>query len=261
MKKCIIMISLSAFFVTKNFAQNQEDNPLQKWSVASIKSNDVPAQLIYVSFDPTTNTLFGKSACNNFNGLISFNPKKQTFKTGNFISTMMMCDEEKMKWENEFMMLISNQKKLNYVHENRMIRVFNKKKEVMVLHKYNEEAPSGSTNPSYVSFMQENKWKLIQMEGENYMNNDVYLEFDISKNQIFGKSACNRYFGSYNIKGETIEIGMLGGTKMACENEINIIESRFLEILSNRTLRFDIADQVLNLYQNDRIVLMFGLMK
>lgn len=261
MKKYGIILWLGVFFVINIFAQNEDEQQIQKWAVASLNGNNVPAQLIHVSFDPSTNTLFGKSACNNFNGPISFNPKKQTVKTGNFITTMMMCDEEKMKWEGEFLAVLSNKKKLKYVYDNRMIRVFDKKKEIMVLHQYNDVAPAGSIDPSYVQFMQENKWTLIQIQGETYQNADVSLEFDSSKNQIFGKSACNRYFGSYNIKGETIEFGMLAGTKMACEEEKNKMEIRYLEILSQQNFRYDIADQVLNLYQSDKIVLMFGLIK
>lgn len=261
MKKYVMMVSLGAVLIMNMFAQEREEPQLEKWAVASLDGKELPAQWIYICIDPVTNTLFGKSACNSFNGAISLNQKKQTFTTGNFITTMMMCDEEKMKWEEQFLQLLSNQKKLKYVYENRMIRVLSKKKEIMVLQKYNEEAPVGSGSPSYAQFMQENTWKLIQIEGENYMSDDVYLTFDTSNNKVAGKSACNRYLGSYTIKGEMIEMGMLGSTKMACDEEKKAVEYHYLGILSDNTFRYDVADQVLNFYKDDKIVLMFGLSK
>ena len=47
---------------------------------------------------------------------------------------------------------------------------------------------------------------------------------------------------------------------MACIGEEgNKTEQKMLSYLNNKDLRFDVADQTLNFYLNDRLVMMFGI--
>ncbi len=260
--KNIILIGCFIYSSIQVFGQEKSEQNLEKWTVFSLNDKEVPAQLIYFSYDPATSTLFGKSACNNFNGKLEINTKKNTLKTGNFISTMMLCQGDKMQWEKEFIETISNQKKIKYKYENRTIVVLNKNKKIMVLHPYNESAPAGVLDASYLKYMQENKWKLIQMDGKQ-MDAGILadLHFTSAELKASGTSGCNRYFGEYKIEGNTIHFSKIGTTKMACEENKMKIEKRFLEILNTDAIRFDIADQTLNFYIKDTLVLMFGIEK
>lgn len=84
------------------------------------------------------------------------------------------------------------------------------------------------------------EWQVEQLKGEDISAHEVTLQF-MADGSIAGRSGCNRYFGRYDISGEGIQITGLGGTKMACEQDIMEIEHSFLEELSE-TLRFTMQE-------------------
>jgi heat shock protein HslJ len=51
----------------------------------------------------------------------------------------------------------------------------------------------------------------------------------------------------------------MAGTMMACSPELNKLEQEFLKTIGDKTFKYDIADQTLNFYQNNKLVLMFGM--
>jgi heat shock protein HslJ len=60
---------------------------------------------------------------------------------------------------------------------------------------------------------------------------DVTLEFN-QGNQISGSAGCNSYSGTATIAGETVKVGPLMSTKMACANQAaNTQETVFLMAL------------------------------
>ena len=65
---------------------------------------------------------------------------------------------------------------------------------------------------------------------------EITLVFD--GDRISGKSACNRYFAGVKETGELpgdLRISGIGGTRMACPEEIMALENRYLEALGNVT--------------------------
>jgi len=60
----------------------------------------------------------------------------------------------------------------------------------------------------------------------------MFVRFD-SDDKVIGHGGCNRFFGSYKIAGDRIEIGPLGATRMACPEPIMEREVRFLQALGN----------------------------
>lgn len=258
MKQIFLITSLGMALAT-GFAQDS-DKVLDKWTVHTLHGNEVPSQIIFFTIDPANSMVSGSSGCNRFSGQILLNSKKQTVKTQKFMSTMMMCEGDRMKWEDEFLKTITDKNKLSYKFENRVVKVYSRKAEIMTLHKYNDSA-NVVGNPSYTKFIQENKWNLIQLDGKEYKGNDITMQFDMADGKISGKSACNNYFGGYKIEGHIINFTQIGGTRMMCESEKNKAESRFLEILSTPEINFDAADQTFNLYIDNKLVLMFGIVK
>jgi len=78
--------------------------------------------------------------------------------------------------------------------------------------------------------------------------------------KVNGNSGCNNFFGTYSTTENTITFKGLGSTRMAClDQETSEIESKILKYLSDATVNFDVADQTLNFYNNDRLIMMFGL--
>lgn len=107
-------------------------------------------------------------------------------------------------------------------------------------------------------FVLKQKWKLIQMNGVAQSNSPVYFTFDGANKRIGGKSGCNNFFGGFERNGNTLSFKQMGSTRMACSDELNKLEHQFLTALGNQTFTYDVADQTLNLYQNNKLVLMFG---
>lgn len=110
------------------------------------------------------------------------------------------------------------------------------------------------------SFVTKHKWKLIQMNGLTQENSPAYIVFDKVKGRISGNAGCNGFFGAYEKGNEMIRFKQLGSTLMACPDEgRNKLEHDFMQLLSGNTFKYDVADQTLNLYQGERLVLMFGI--
>ncbi len=64
-------------------------------------------------------------------------------------------------------------------------------------------------------------WKLQSMEGipsETIADEDdaFTLRFDPAETLVYGRTNCNRFFGSYSLDGRELELGDLGMTRMAC---------------------------------------------
>lgn len=49
--------------------------------------------------------------------------------------------------------------------------------------------------------------------------------------RVVGDAGCNRFFGSYEEDGDTLKIGPLGTTRMACIPDMMATEKRFLDAL------------------------------
>lgn len=110
------------------------------------------------------------------------------------------------------------------------------------------------------SYVLKNKWSLIQMNGEEQEQSPVYLKFDGIKKTVNGFAGCNTFFGSFEQNQNTISFTQLGSTMIGCSDEtVNKVEQNLLKLLSGQLFQFDVADQTLNLYQDDKLVLMFGL--
>lgn len=108
------------------------------------------------------------------------------------------------------------------------------------------------------SYVLKHKWKLIQMNGVTQENSPVFMVFDKNRDRVSGSSGCNSFFGGYEKSSGTLTFKHLAGTLMACDESRSKLEGTFLELLSDKTLRYDIADQTLNFYKDDKLVLMFG---
>ena len=80
---------------------------------------------------------------------------------------------------------------------------------------YKKKVQSNSSSLSYLN----KKMVLTQLNGKNIIGDKVYLTLDNTQNRIFGKSGCNKFNATYKLSGNTIEISLLTGTLMACDQE------------------------------------------
>ena len=114
--------------------------------------------------------------------------------------------------------------------------------------------------PDIWTFVTKHNWKLIQMNGVTQNNSTAYLTFKNDKNSMSGSGGCNRIFGTFELNGNQISFKNIASTMMACpDNEKNKLEGEFVKLLTNNNFKFDVADQTLNFYKDNKLVLMFGM--
>nr|WP_121271055.1 DUF4377 domain-containing protein [Pedobacter schmidteae] len=116
-----------------------------------------------------------------------------------------------------------------------------------------------ATNNTAWDYVLKHKWKLIQMDGQTQTESPVYMVFDQAKKRVSGNSGCNGFFGGFEKGNGTLTFKQMAGTLMACSEERNKLEHQFLGLIGNKSFKYDVADQTLNLYQNNKLVLMFGM--
>ena len=107
-----------------------------------------------------------------------------------------------------------------------------------------------------LAFLEKHSWRLIQLNGKNLDENSVLLNFDAKASRVFGNAGCNNFGGSVKIKDEHIAFTQVAITERACLHAT--VEKELLQILGAADLRFDIADQTFNLYQDTKLVAMFA---
>lgn len=125
-----------------------------------------------------------------------------------------------------------------------------------IVKKQKMKVNAGNTAWDYVL---KHKWKLIQMNGVTQKESPVYMVFDKDKNRVHGSSACNTFMGGFERTAGSLTFKQLAGTLMACDEARNKIEGEFLQLMNGGAFRYDVADQTLNLYRGNKLVLMFGM--
>lgn len=94
---------------------------------------------------------------------------------------------------------------------------------------------------------QDGDWRVFEIAGQP-VSAEVTLE--IAGDRVSGRAACNRYFGSY-AEGR---FGQMGSTRMACDEGLMQIESRFLGLLAEVD-GVDIDKGEFRLLRGDEIVI------
>ena len=82
------------------------------------------------------------------------------------------------------------------------------------------------------------EWQLttfVSGEAASSLLADTQITAVFMQGQVSGTAGCNRYFGSYEIDGETITFSPMGSTRMACAEEIMAQEGSYLTALPAAT--------------------------
>jgi heat shock protein HslJ len=76
------------------------------------------------------------------------------------------------------------------------------------------------------------EWKLLTYSGTQPIEASTITAI-FEDGEVRGKSGCNSYFGSYQIKGDNISISQVGATLMACLDPEGIMdqEAAYLSML------------------------------
>jgi len=114
-------------------------------------------------------------------------------------------------------------------------------------------------NTAEANFVFNHKWNLIQLNGITQDQSPAYLIFHREDQRFNGSAGCNNIFGAYEFSKGAITFKQIGSTMMACSEEKMRLENDLINMLNDRTFRYDIADQTLNFYQGNKLVVMFGM--
>lgn len=107
-----------------------------------------------------------------------------------------------------------------------------------------------SKNPTDTQ-LENHRWVLSELMGLAVTNKPgqkaAFLQFDNENARVSGNSACNNFFGSYELRnGNRISFGQLGSTMMACVDMQT--ESTFLQVLQKAD-NYAIKDDTLSLHK------------
>lgn len=243
-----------------------------QYQVEQLNGKDVSDIELFFSFDTTETSIFGKAACNAFNAQLKFNKKKNKVTIQKGVSTMMMCQEQMMKIENEFLTSITDKKfkvkvkdgRLHFIRKGQSVLVLNPMDSgVDIVEEMNATGGSGRPEKTAWNYFNQQVLKLIQLDGESITDSKASLRFDIETKSFTGSNGCNRISGSMVGIRDEVFFGDIISTKMACVDEQTMkIEKRFMEILTIKGLHVDFAERILNIYDSTgNLVMMFAVME
>ncbi len=97
-----------------------------------------------------------------------------------------------------------------------------------------------------------NKWKVIELEGIDKLNENPTMNFEDKDHRISGSSGCNNYFGSYKLDNNKLTFSQMGSTRKMCpdmsiENLFmnNLREVDHYQIKNDRLILFSDDDKKL----------------
>jgi heat shock protein HslJ len=106
----------------------------------------------------------------------------------------------------------------------------------------------------------ETQWNLIELNGSAvHVPADeglVYIYLQEDGDRLSGSDGCNRFFGSYDLSGSSLQFHAVAQTMMACQGAFTEREAEFIEALKLVT-SFQISDNALQLKVDDRVLARF----
>lgn len=89
--------------------------------------------------------------------------------------------------------------------------------------------------------LQGTSWWVEDIAGKGVIDmSHTTIEFT-EDGRVAGDTGCNRYFGSYEIVGQTIEFGPLAGTRKACAESLMNQEMAFYQAME-KVSQWEIAE-------------------
>ncbi|MBW3519709.1 META domain-containing protein [Flavobacterium sp. NKUCC04_CG] len=223
------------------------------WTLVELNGKAIHTDAVKVEFNAGANSVYGKSGCNNFNMPLSANKKGTKIVTKHGAGTLMACQPDLMKLEDDFLKTLAA-KKIDLKIVDGQLQLIHKKTVLMKFVKTVEK------DHSALKFISNKKWKLIQMNGKMIEKSNPEITFDVENKKVNGRTGCNNFFGALDITDTKVHFGAVGMTRMACMDQVVAKqENEFVGLLNESDLTYDVADQTFNIYKNNQLVLMFGL--
>ncbi len=130
---------------------------------------------------------------------------------------------------------------------------------VLIVERFVGASPEQSCASMDAVTLEDTHWQLLELNGRPVEVHEggkaPYLELNSKKSSAYGFGGCNRFFGSYRSTGETLEIGALGATRMACPEGMDREQELFSTL--GTVNRYEIHDVELMLFAGETRVARF----
>jgi heat shock protein HslJ len=101
----------------------------------------------------------------------------------------------------------------------------------------NVATSTSSSSASAPTSLEGRTWRLVSIDGHPALAGvRVTAIFEREADRVAGSAGCNQYFGSAAVKGDRLEVGGLGSTKMFCTTDgVMPQEGAYLDALGKAT--------------------------
>jgi heat shock protein HslJ len=107
-------------------------------------------------------------------------------------------------------------------------------------------------------FAQEYSGKLVELNGQKVTNSKAFIDLKFRTGGMTGNAGCNRMFGSFSARGNSIKFSEIGTTRMFCTKPAGVMkqEAAVTRALGEAT-RYQIRGGTLRIYAGRRQLLRF----
>lgn len=112
--------------------------------------------------------------------------------------------------------------------------------------------------PSSAARLAPGEWRLLSIESRPAVPADLsrrpWIRFDLDSGRVSGNLGCNRAAGPFTLAGDSLRVGQVISTKMACaDRAMNEQEVEFSFALINTT-NYRLRGDTLDLIKESRVV-------
>lgn len=254
----MLVAQVSFAQLSRNWEEQYPELALEntnKWVLKSASNIPTLSRVMEVGVDLERKSIVGYGGCNPFQiNLFGVNKKKDSYvlSTTRSVVTENLCTDNINDNERQFISNL-NYDRLIVKFANDQMTITNKRKVVMTFDKV-------KANPLF-HFMEKYYWKLIQFEGDSSVVYQSYFRFDFANHKLVGDAGCGPFEINFEVSSSEDELSFSEAryTDLGCIDEVRAKRSQaFITKLNNADFTFDVADQTLNFYQNNKLVMMFG---
>ncbi len=180
------------------------------WVLTGIAKGDAVVQTwidVEITAEFADGKMAGSSGCNRYSA--GYELDGQNISVGMSIGTLMACDEERMAREAEFLGALEAVASYEIKMET-LVLMDAEGKPVMVFEAATDLPLEGTA------------WALQSIATKDAIVSTTFdsdINATFAEGQVSGSAGCNQYFAGYELEGESLTLGVIGRTEMACMEE------------------------------------------
>lgn len=242
----IVVIALSACSPAQPGSPSSSLDGTQ-WNLIGFGSPDAltpPVENSHLTLDFADGQVSGSAGCNGYGASFTLEGDTISFSTEGFMTTLMFCEPaELMDQETKFLAWMQKAQTVEFAGTQ------------LIIHTSEGDL---TFDPAQPTALEGTNWLLSGLtEGDAVVSSatDENITIQFEGGQAAGSSGCNQFFAEYALDGEKLSLSTVGGTKIACEEEVALREATFLNALT-QVVSYQIERSSLTLLDAKGTVLM-----